>query len=92
MPRFTFGPKSGVRMRQVATAGGLGFVSGVTLTTLILAFEDALGVFTASSEVVAILLGVAVSVFVRLILLRSFAYRTHRLGVGAKTKPAAACT
>jgi hypothetical protein len=33
-----------------------------------------------------------VSAFFCLILLRSFAYRTHTSGVGAKTTPAAACT
>src|SRR5580704_15304449 len=88
---FTFGPKSGVRMRQAATAGALGFVTGVTITTLVLGFEDALGVFTASSEVLAILIGIAASAYVRLILLRSSAYRTHTLGDGARMKATATC-
>jgi putative flippase GtrA len=77
---FTFGPKSGVRMRQAATAGALGFVTGVAVTTLVLGLEDLFGVFTASSEVLAILIGIVASAYVRLILLRSSAYRTHTLG------------
>ena len=90
--RFTFGPRSGVSMRQAATVGGLGFITGVTFTTLALAVEIWLGVFTASSEVLAILIGIAVSAFVRLILLRSSAYRTHTSGdaTGVKTAPACA--
>ena len=76
---FTFGSKSGVSVKQAATAGGLGFVTGVALTTLVLGLENALGVFTASSEVVAILIGIVASSSVRLILLRSFAYRSHTL-------------
>jgi hypothetical protein len=78
-------------MRQAATVGGLGFMTGVTLTTLALAVEDWLGVFTASSEVLAILVGIAASAFVRLILLRSSAYRTHTSGDGTGLKTAPAC-
>jgi putative flippase GtrA len=74
---LTFGPKSRVRMWEAARAGALGFATGVTLTTLVLGLENACGVFTASSEVVAILLGITASAFVRLVLLRSSAYRTH---------------
>jgi hypothetical protein len=91
---FTFRPKSGVRMRQAATAGGLGFFTGVTLTTLILGLENAFGVFTASSEVLAILIGILASAFVRLILLRSSAYRTHTLSNCVKINrsvPESAC-
>ena len=87
--RFTFGPKSGVRMRQAAIAGGLGFITGVTVTTLILGLENAFGVFTTSSEVLAILMGIVASAFVRLVLLRSSAYRTHTLRIGVETKTAA---
>ena len=85
---FTFGPKSGVRMREAATAGGVGFVTGVAVTTLVLGMENAFGVFTASSEVVAILIGIVASAFVRLLLLRSSAYRAHTTGAGAKVTPA----
>ena len=56
--RFTFGPKSGVGMRKAATIGCLSFFTGVFFTTLALGLENALGVFTASSEVVAILTGI----------------------------------
>jgi putative flippase GtrA len=80
--RFTFGPKSGVGMRKAATIGCLSFFTGVFFTTLVLGLENALGVFTASSEVVAILTGIVASSFVRLILLRSSAYRAHTLGSG----------
>jgi glycosyltransferase involved in cell wall biosynthesis len=73
--RFTFGAKSKVRMRQAVLAGSLGFVTGVALTTFILAAEDWLGVFSASSETLAIFAGIAASAFVRLVLLRSSAYR-----------------
>jgi glycosyltransferase involved in cell wall biosynthesis len=86
---FTFGRKSGVSMKQVATAGGLGFVTGVALTTLLLGLENAFGVFTASSEVVAILIGIVASSFVRVTLLRSFAYRTHTLRAGRDLKTSA---
>jgi glycosyltransferase involved in cell wall biosynthesis/putative flippase GtrA len=86
---FTFGPRSGVSMRQVATAGGLGFVTGVALTTLVLVLENAFGVFTASSEVVAILMGIVASAFVRLTLLRSFAFRTHTLRAGHEVETSA---
>jgi glycosyltransferase involved in cell wall biosynthesis len=86
---FTFGPRSGVSMRQVSTAGGLGFVTGVALTTLVLVLENSLGLFNASSEVVAILIGIVASAFVRLTLLRSFAFRTHTLGAGREVEPTA---
>jgi putative flippase GtrA len=88
---FTFGRKSGVSMRQAATAGGLGFVAGVGLTTLVLGLENIFGVFTASSEVVAILIGIVASSSVRLTLLRSFAYRTHALRVGRDVKTTSIC-
>lgn len=87
---FTFGRKSGVSMKQAATAGALGFVSGVSLTTLALGLENALGVFSASSEIVAILIGIVASAFVRLTLLRSFAYRSHTLVAGRKVEPTTA--
>jgi glycosyltransferase involved in cell wall biosynthesis len=80
--RFTFGPKSGLGMRKAATIGCLSFLTGVVLTTLLLGLENALGVFTASSEVVAILIGIVASSFIRLILLRSSAYRAHTRGNG----------
>jgi glycosyltransferase involved in cell wall biosynthesis len=86
---FTFGPRSGVSMRQVATAGGLGFVTGVALTTLVLVLENTFGVFNASSEVVAILIGIIASAFVRLTLLRSFAFRTHTLRAGREVETTA---
>jgi putative flippase GtrA len=89
--RFTFGPMSGVRMRQAAMAGGLGFVTGVALTTFALAVEDWLGIFSASSEALAILVGIAASAFVRLVLLRSSAYRTHASGNDAQLKSVPAC-
>ena len=76
-------------MRQVSTAGGLGFVTGVALTTLVLVLENSLGLFNASSEVVAILIGIVASAFVRLTLLRSFAFRTHTLGAGREVEPTA---
>ena len=85
---FTFGPRSGVRMRQAATAGAVGFATGVVITTLVLGLEDLLGVFTASSEVLAILIGIVASAYVRLILLRSSAYRTHTLADDAGLKAA----
>jgi len=85
---FTFGPRSGVRMRQAATAGAVGFATGVVITTLVLGLEDLLGVFTASSEVLAILTGIVASAYVRLILLRSSAYRTHTLTDDAALKAA----
>jgi glycosyltransferase involved in cell wall biosynthesis len=86
---FTFGRRSGVSVKQAATAGGLGFVTGVALTTLVLGLENAFGVFTASSEVVAILIGIVASSSVRLTLLRSFAYRTHTQRAGGEVKPSA---
>jgi glycosyltransferase involved in cell wall biosynthesis len=88
--RFTFGAKSKVRMRQAVAAGSLGFATGVALTTFILAAEDWLGVFSASSETLAILAGIATSAFVRLILLRSSAYRSHGSNVcaGFEASPA----
>lgn len=74
---FTFGPRSGLRMRQAAKVGSLGFITGVSLTTVILGLENAAGIFSTTSQVFAILTGIAASAFVRLILLRSSAYRTH---------------
>ena len=50
-------------MRQAATAGAVGFATGVIITTLVLGLEDALGVFTASSEVLAILTGIVASAY-----------------------------
>jgi len=75
-------------MRQAATAGALGFATGVVITTLVLGLEDLLGVFTASSEVLAILTGIVASAYVRLVLLRSWAYRTHTLTDDAGLKAA----
>ena len=76
---FTFGPRSGVSMKQAATAAAVGFVTGVVITTLVLGLEDLFGVFTVSSEVLAILIGIVAAAYVRLILFRSSAYRTHSL-------------
>jgi GtrA-like protein len=90
--RFTFGPKSKVRMRQAVLAGSLGFVTGVALTTFILAAEDWLGVFSASSEALAIFAGIAASAFVRLVLLRSSAYRFHAAHDAARFEAASAYT
>jgi glycosyltransferase involved in cell wall biosynthesis len=75
--RFTFGPKSGMRMREAAIAGCVAFATGVSLTTLALGMEAAIGTTSALSEVLAILLGIVAASFVRLILLRASAYRSH---------------
>ena len=82
---FTFGTKSGVKPRDAAMAGGLGFVTAVALTTMVLALENAFGVFTTPSEMVAILIGIVGSAFVRLTLLRSSAYRSHTLAARSST-------
>jgi putative flippase GtrA len=75
--RFTFGPRSGLRMRQAAIAGGTSFVTAIALTTLALVVEELLGVASSLSEALAILLGTVVAGFVRLVLLRASAYRIH---------------
>jgi multisubunit Na+/H+ antiporter MnhG subunit len=53
------------------------FATGVSLTTLALGMEAAIGTTSALSEVLAILLGIVAASFVRLILLRASAYRSH---------------
>jgi putative flippase GtrA len=80
---FTFGPNSGLRMRQAAKAGGLGFLTGIALTTGVLMLENAAGVSSVSSQILAILIGITASAFVRFLLLRSWAYRTHTRGRAA---------
>lgn len=89
--RFTFGTRSRARMRQAAVAGSLGFLTGVALTTLILAVENWLGVFSASTETLAILAGITASAFVRLVLLRSSAYYVHASNDDAGFEAASAC-
>lgn len=83
---FTFGSKSGVKVKDAAFAGGLGFITAVALTTLVLALEEAFGVFNTASELVAILIGIVGSAFVRLVLLRSTGYRSHRLAARASRR------
>jgi glycosyltransferase involved in cell wall biosynthesis len=78
--RFTFGPRSGMRMRQATVAGCLAFATGVALTTLCLGLEEVLGITSASSEGLAIVIGIVAAAFVRLVLLRASAYRTHTQG------------
>jgi hypothetical protein len=56
---------------------------------LVLVLENTLGVFNASSEVAAILIGIVASAFVRLTLLRSFAFRTHTLHSGPEVETTA---
>jgi glycosyltransferase involved in cell wall biosynthesis len=75
--RFTFGPKGGLRMRQAVIAGGLSFLTAITLTTLALGVEELMGAASAGTEALAILLGTASAGFVRLILLKASAYRNH---------------
>jgi glycosyltransferase involved in cell wall biosynthesis len=75
--RFTFGPKSGLRMRQAAMAGGLSFITAIALTTLALGVEELLRVASTATEAFAILLGTVAAGFVRLVLLRAWAYRFH---------------
>jgi putative flippase GtrA len=75
--RFTFGPKSGVRMYQAAIAGCLAFATGIALTTLALGVAEILGITSALIEALAIVLGTVVAGFVRLILLRASAYKFH---------------
>jgi glycosyltransferase involved in cell wall biosynthesis len=75
--RFTFGPKSGMNMRQAAMAASLAFLTGIALTTFALSVEEVIGVLSAVTEVLAILLGTAVAGFVRLILFRASSYRFY---------------
>ena len=75
--RFTFGPRSGLRMRQAAIAGGTSYITAIALTTLALVGEELLGVASSITEAIAILIGTVVAGFVRLVLLRASAYRVH---------------
>jgi putative flippase GtrA len=84
--RFTFGPKSGMGMRQAAMAGFWAFATAVTVTTLALGLETWIGSTSAVNEVLAILGGIMAASFVRLICLRTVAYRMHTRA--ARTQPA----
>ncbi len=75
--RFTFGQESGMGLRQATQAGCAAFVAAVIVTTLALGVEAWVGTTSVSAETLAILAGVVVSVFVRLVLLRSSAYRAY---------------
>jgi glycosyltransferase involved in cell wall biosynthesis/putative flippase GtrA len=79
--RFTFGPKSGLRMRQAFVAGGLSFITAVALTTLALGLEELVGRTSVGTETLAILVGTVAAGFVRLVLLRASAYRDHAQNV-----------
>jgi putative flippase GtrA len=78
---FTFGRKSGLRMRQAFVAGGLSFITAVSLTTLALGVEELAGVTSAGAETAAVLVGTVAAGFVRLVLLRASAYRDHTQNV-----------
>jgi putative flippase GtrA len=75
--RFTFGPKSGMGLRQIALTGLAAFATAVSITTLALGVEAWTGSTSAMNEVVAILAGIVAASLVRLILLRALAYRMH---------------
>jgi putative flippase GtrA len=75
--RFTFGPKSGMRMHQAAIVGCLAFTTGILFTSLALGVGEILGTTSAPIEALAIVLGTVAAGFVRLILLRACAYKFH---------------
>jgi glycosyltransferase involved in cell wall biosynthesis len=88
--RFTFGRTSGLQMRQAAVAGGTAFAAGIALTSLALGLEDFFSQTTAMSEAIALLTGIVAASFVRLVLLRAWAFRTHTRDVVERRALAAA--